>query len=530
MDNILLLILITIIISTILNTLLKRFEIPTLIGYIFTGTILTYIIDEEYIHSDGLHLLGEFGITLLMFSIGLEFSFRQFYLMRREVFLFGFLQMLSTGVIFTLISYYFFGFDNKSSIILGFALSLSSTVIILKQLNESGDIHAKFGRKVLGILLFQDLAVIPLLLLITIFTNETLSIGELLMQTALHIVIVFLILFVVGKVAINYLLLLVSQTKSEEIFLTSVFIIVLGSAYLSHTNGFSYSLGAFIAGMLISESDFKYKIEADLIPFKDILLGLFFITVGMHIDIEFIAHNIVYLLILLVGILVLKFGLLYLILRFFAKKTTAFKSALVLSGVGEFAIVIFELASSNHLVEHDVVQLLIVVIVFSMILTPFIFKYIHHLTELIRDKSKHSYVEPIEKKEHYIVCGYNLLGQKLVEHFKQNQIANFVVIEKSIKLVKDGKKRDIPIYFANASQKNTLEAMNIKHSTAIILAMHNIDKIRLVVQVIKEIDSSIKIIACANSAEEVVVLNDLQIDSIININDTIARKIINSSL
>lgn len=207
MDNLLTIVLTATFIATIINLLLRKFHIPTIIGYIFTGTIITYLFGlNEAGSSESLHHVAEFGIVFLMFTIGLEFSIQHLLSMRREVFFNGMVQVFLTGGIISLSAQFFFGVEQKSAIIIGFALALSSTAIVLKVLNDSGKIHSIYGRKVLGILLFQDIAVIPLLLMINIFTATSESVSSLLYETFISAAIVLSLLFVIGKYVLNHFL------------------------------------------------------------------------------------------------------------------------------------------------------------------------------------------------------------------------------------------------------------------------------------------------------------------------------------
>lgn len=274
MDNILAIILSATAIATLFNILLKRFNIPTIIGYIITGFAIAYMYKLGR-NNDSLTHIAEFGIVFLMFTIGLEFSIKHLLSMKKDVFFYGFLQVLIVGGVIALGSEYFIGLEKKSAIIVGYALALSSTAIVLKILNDSGTIHTIYGRKALGILLFQDIAVIPILLMINIFLNQNSSISSLLLQTFYSAIIILGLMFIVSKYLLNRFLSLVVWADTQEIFIASVLLLVVGASFLAHSLGFSYSLGAFLAGMMMSETQYKHQIEADLVPFRDLLLGLF---------------------------------------------------------------------------------------------------------------------------------------------------------------------------------------------------------------------------------------------------------------
>lgn len=274
MDNFLEIFLITVAIAIVLNVIFKKFEIPTIIGYIAAGEIIS-----EIYHLSGkgeITHIAEFGIVFLMFTIGLEFSFKHLMAMKQEVFLNGSLQMLTCGFVFMLLAIGILGLGDKSATIVGFALALSSTAVVLKILNDNGDINEQYGRKALGILLFQDIAVIPLLLLVDIFSSNNQNIEKLLFTSLISALILITLLFFIGKYLVDRIFRLIIHTSSQEIFISTVLFMVIGASFLANYFGFSYSLGAFIAGALIAETKYKHKIEADLIPFRDLLLGLFF--------------------------------------------------------------------------------------------------------------------------------------------------------------------------------------------------------------------------------------------------------------
>jgi len=423
MENALLILIITTSLATLLNVFLKRFDIPTIIGYVITGFAISSIFHFAEDSKEMLFHLAEFGIVFLMFTIGLEFSVNHLKKMKKEVFLYGTMQVVLSGLLFTLLAYFAFGLETKSAIVVGFALALSSTAIVLKVLNESNQIHSGYGRHTLGILLFQDLAVVPLLLMVSFFASDTESVSFLLLETLAGAIIVFVILFVLGKYFLEHFFRWVMSTGSEEISLVAVLLVVMGASYLAHLFGFTYSLGAFIGGMMIAETKYRYRIETDLIPFRDILLGVFFVTIGMLIDWHSIIDYGHIILGLLVGITVLKGLLIFGLLYYFVPKRTALKTAMALFQVGEFSLAILALARSNDLVSNEVNQIMIITIVLSMIMTPFVLKNIKRLADLFTH-------EPVKLRDralvggtyrdHIIVCGYGPVGQKLVKKFVED--------------------------------------------------------------------------------------------------------------
>jgi CPA2 family monovalent cation:H+ antiporter-2 len=524
MEHLLIGLIVTIAIATVVNVFLKKVDIPTVIGYIFTGLIITQIFNFGEHSKETLSHLAEFGIVFLMFTIGLEFSISHMKAMKKEVFVYGTLQVVLSGLLFTFLTHTFFDVGVKNAIVIGMALSLSSTAIVLKVLNENGDIHAGYGRVTLGILLFQDLAVIPMLLMISIFTSKNASISELLTHTVVSAIIVFVILFVVGKFFIERFFDWVTSSNSEEIFLASVILTVIGASVLAEHFGFSFSLGAFIAGMTIAETKYRYRIEADLIPFRDILLGIFFVTIGMQIDITIMADFGLIILGLLVAIMLLKALVLFISLRFFMQGRSALKSSLALMQVGEFALAIFALARSNELISVETNQVMIITVVLSMILTPFILKNIKFFADLL-------FVEPKDLreralvstgyKEHIIVCGYGAVGKLLVERLKKKNVL-YVILEHDVKLVDDAiANGEESIFLANAAQKSILEHFDIKNSLAVITTISNPHHLRLIAENISSFGEEINSIVTVKNKSEEESISDLNITHVINRRETI---------
>jgi len=524
MEHLLIGLIVTIAIATVVNVFLKKFDIPTVIGYIFTGLIITQIFDFGDNSKETLAHLAEFGIVFLMFTIGLEFSISHMKAMKREVFVYGALQVILSGLLFTFLAHHFFGLELKNAIVVGMALSLSSTAIVLKVLNENGDIHSGYGRVTLGILLFQDLAVIPMLLMISIFTSENASISELLVHTVISAIIVFLILFIVGKYFIERFFDWVTTSESEEIFLASVILTVISASVLAEHFGFSFSLGAFIAGMTIAETKYRYRIEADLVPFRDILLGIFFVTIGMQIDITIVLDYGLIILGLLVVVMLIKALVLFGAMQFFMQSRSAIKSSLALMQVGEFALAIFALAKTNNLIDVQTNQIMIVTIVLSMILTPFILKNIKFLANMF-------FKEPTQLREralvstgykdHIIVCGYGAVGKLLVDRLKKNN-ALYVILEHDVKLVDEAiENGEESIFLANAAQKSILEHFDIKNSMAVMTAVNNTHQLRLICENISSFGENINSVVTVKNKSEEESISDLNITHVINRRETI---------
>ena len=523
-----LIVLLAIFIASILNILLKKLELPTAIGYIFTGIIISQLFNITPDNSSALEHISELGIVLLMFTIGLEFSFSELKAMKKQVFIYGTLQVILSGVVFAALAILLFNFSQKSAIVIGFALALSSTAIVLKMLNENGDIHAGYGRKALGILLFQDIAVIPILIIIDIFTKDV-ELSTLLLKTAIHMVLFFTLLIIIGKYLLNSYLEFSIKTKNQEIFLLAIFFTVLASAEVAHLFGFSYSLGAFFAGMLLAESDYKYQIEADLAPFRDLLLGLFFFAVGNRIELGVILENILIIVILVILIMLLKALITFLVL-IREQKRTAFKTALALSQIGEFALAIFVLAQNHNFINSITAQILATVVIFSMILTPFIINNLSKIADLIFSEPKIEYkISSVGFRNHIIVCGYGPLGVKVCNSLKRKYF-DYVLIEHDLALYNKALQDNQPAFFGNAAQLAVLEALNVKEACGVVITFHNLEKIRLIAKAVLDLAPKAHIVVRVREESERDAIKNIGIDSIIVMVDSLARDMTNELL
>jgi CPA2 family monovalent cation:H+ antiporter-2 len=538
-DNLLAIILTTVFISIILNVLLKKVEIPTVIGYIFAGSIITHIFDlNSAKHSQSLHTLAEFGIVFLMFMIGLEFSIRHLKSMKKEVFLFGVMEVLIVGNFFGALSHEVFGIELKSAIIIGFALALSSTAIVLKMLTEKNEIHSSFGRVVVGVLLFQDIAVIPILLMISIFSNTDQSIGSMLLWTAIDAVSLLVVLYLIGQYLLEPFLRWTLSAESEEIFLISALMIVIGFSYLAHLFGFSFSLGAFLAGMTLSETKFKYRIESDLLTFRDILLGVFFVSIGMSIEVGTFIDNWGIIALLVIGIMSIKALIIFLSLIPFTQKRTALKSSLALMQIGEFALAIFALATQNGILDSTLNQILIITVVFSMILTPFVIINLKKIADKIFDSSSHFEAPSIISdgyKNHIILIGYGPLGQRLAKELKKLNLS-YIILEHDYKLLQKARDEGEPVILAKATDVNTLKSFDVDKALSVILAIQNPATTRMVVDALTSLETKTNIVVAVKNPSQKAIIESFNndkicmIDTLEILSEAILKEVLNCNI
>ncbi|WP_298942052.1 cation:proton antiporter [uncultured Psychromonas sp.] len=517
MDSILIILAISLAIASIINIVLTKFAISHIVGYIITGTIISNIFDFNG-HADfsSLDLIGEFGIVFLMFTIGLEMSFSKLKKLRKIIFVNGFVQVVASSVIIFLIAFYLIKLDTTSAIIIALAFSLSSTAIVVTYLKKSKDIVTPYGEKSVAILIFQDLAVIPILLLIGFLAKEGLSVGDVLLKTALYACLVIAFMFTLGKKIIEWLLHFSSRARMEEMFLGSVLTIVLGASLLAHEMGFTYSLGAFIAGMIIAESHFHVKVESDIASYKDLLLGAFFFSIGTKIDVLYFLMHLHLVAGVLVSAMLIKAIVIYFLIRQESNKSDSIKSALALCQVGEFSFAIFALATSQSLLSEELGGFLILVTVLSMIITPFMVNNIYKLASLfVKEFFEADKITPVKVDHHTVICGFDTLG-RIVAKELHGKNKNFLIISDNLQHVLIARKRGYHAYFGHLDKQPVLESLKIELSSSIILTVNSIRNIKIICESVLQYHPQANLVVKINTLDEKEQLSDLAIHSFVH--------------
>jgi len=517
MDSTLVIIVASLAISSIINIVLTKFSISHIIGYIITGTLVSNIFASTISHNQhSLDLIGEFGIVFLMFTIGLEISVPKLNKMRTDIFFNGSIQVCLSAVIVFLLAYLLFNIEIIPAIIIALAFSLSSTAIVLSYLKKSKDILTPYGQKSVAILIFQDLAVIPILLLIGFLSNDDSPITEVLMNTFFYAVLIIIFMFTLGKKLIGWLLHFSSKAKMEEIFLGSVLTIVLSSSLIAHNLGFTFSLGAFIAGMIIAETNFHMKVESDISSYKDLLLGAFFFSIGTKIDVFYFAQNLHLVIAILTVVMLLKALLIYPLIRKQENKSDALKSAFALCQIGEFSFAIFALASKQQLLEQSLVDILILISVSSMLITPFIVNNIYKFSALfVTEFFESDKITPVKVKHHTIVCGYGVLGRIVVNELHKLGVP-FLIISDNLQHVINAREKGHKAYFGHLDKLPVLESLKVELSNSIIVTVNTLTTKKLICEAVLEYFPSAKLIVKINSLEEKQQLSHMPIKAFVH--------------
>ncbi len=498
-------IVITLFVSLMINIMLKRYALPTIIGYILTGTVIAYAFGlHQAVNNHTLQEIAEFGVVFLMFTIGLEFSLEHLKRMRYEVFVTGTLQIIITTVVVYGIGHFILGIEEQIAFICALAVTLSSTAIVLKTFNETGEINRRHGQRALGILIMQDIAVIPILLIIGFMSNSDREIGALLVHMFFSAIALLGILWLSGKYLLEPFFEQIVKTNSDELFVGTILFLAIGASYLAHTMGFSYSLGAFVAGMLIAETKYKHQAEADLVPFRDLLLGVFFITVGMQIKFDVIFSYIHIVVLLLAGIMALKFAIIYLLVRVRESRRISLKAAFSLVQIGEFSLALLELSRSYGLVPSPYGQAMIVTVVLSMILTPFILKKLPAICDLIL-QGEEQIPEPKADEEalsgHTIIIGFGEFGQSVAQETLERG-GFYLALDNNIEIFHRAQKQGANIIFGNAAKKEVLLSTYPQHAKNVIVAIDNPKKLLHVCYALLELVNHEHIIVKVHSKKE----------------------------
>lgn len=523
--NLVVIIVIALAIAVLLGIVLSKFKIPVLIGYIITGVCISYLFNFNAQSAESLRQIAEYGIVFLMFMIGIEFSFKKMKTMKQEVLLFGGLQMGLTAAFFYVVCQYIIGFNPATSIIIACAISLSSTAIVLKQIKEMRQIKTAYGNCSVGILIAQDIAVIPILLMIAMLSNEKLELSSLILHTLGAIALLLIVLFLPGKWIAQNILKFTAGMKTDEIFVATVLLIVLAAASISQYFGFSSSLGAFLVGMIIANTPYRYQVQAVLVNFRDLLLGVFFVTVGMQVNLLFLGKYFLAVLVILCFVMLSKTLLIYLFLCIFRTSKVALKTALSLSQIGEFSFAIFLIAVKNKVLDlhfeggliqsifgsklsgisgDDIYQFLTLLVIFSMIATPFILEKIDVIVDLILRKSKdktdsESADDTTNQKfsdnlsDHVLVCGYGDIGKEVVKNLRATGI-KYVAIDKDPRKVEEGLLIGDNVIYGNVTNKSIFRQLNTQDAMAAIIAIDNFDEIKNVTECVTEISNTCKVI------------------------------------
>lgn len=479
--------------SVLFVAFFRALRLPPLLAYFVVGVLFgPYAFGLLPDTESGRHF-AEFGIVFLMFSIGLEFSLPKLYAMRKTLFGLGGAQVAITMMAVMLVCW-LAGFSLTVAFIVASAFTMSSTAIVSKILMERVDLNSRHGRLSIGILLFQDLAVIPILVLISALGSETSDLTTILGLSFIKTVVLLFILFKFGRSVINFWFGLVAGQRSRELFVMNVLMVTLLLAFATNLAGLSYALGAFIAGMLISETRYRYQVESDIASFRDILMGLFFISVGMLFDFNYLIQNIGLVLSLLISFVLFKAFVIAVLTRFFGFEWgVGIRTGIILAQAGEFGFVILTLGLGRSLIGGDELQLVLSASLLSMIIAPFIIQYNGRIARklsksyILNTRQKVDALEHIGKElvGHVILCGYGRSGQYLGRFLKEESIP-FVALDIDPTRVHEAAVAGEHVMYGDAGRRAVLAAAGAGHAKALIVTYSDIRSSMKILHVTQE--------------------------------------------
>ncbi|MFQ6334692.1 cation:proton antiporter [Methylophilus sp. 3sh_L] len=495
--------------------LFRILGLPAMLAYFMIGIVLgphaLGLLEDE----ESGRQVAEFGIVFLMFSIGLEFSLPKLYAMRKTLFGLGGGQVVLT-LLASLVLGKMAGLSLTSAFIIGAAITMSSTAIVSKILMERVDLNSRHGRLSIGVLLFQDLAVIPILVLIQTLGAHSDNWLDVLGLTLVKSSVLLFLLFKFGKNMLNFWFELVAKQRSRELFVLNVLMVTLLMAAATNYVGLSFALGAFVAGMLISETKYRYQVESDIAPFRDILLGLFFISVGMLLNVSVLVDHIVLIVFLLALFLVFKIGLIALLTKFYGfEMGVGVRTGIILGQAGEFSFVVLALGLQTHLIDGESLQLVLSVAVLSMLVAPFIIQYNGRIArKLVKSYTRNSYkvVETIQEhsldlRDHVIICGYGRSGQYLGRFLREENIP-YVALDMDASRVQEAAAAGENVIYGDAGRRSVLEAAGLGRAKAVIVSYAETRATMKVLHVIQEKYPMLPVIVRTHDDSEMDILRD----------------------
>ena len=458
----------------------RLLHLPPLLAYLTVGILVGPHALQLLPDSSDARYLAEFGIVFLMFSIGLEFSLAKLKAMRRIVLGLGAAQVVLTVAATLVAGWLIGGYFNvglAGAFALGGALAMSSTAIVMKMLAERVELDTEHGKRIVGVLLFQDLAVVPLLVIVPALSAEAGVLMQTMALALLKAAVLLTVLLVGGQRVMRWWLLMVARRKSQELFTLNLLFVTLGLAWITEIAGLSLALGAFIAGMLISETEFKHRVEDDIKPFRDVLLGLFFVTIGMLLNMRVVIDNFGWVLLALILPVGFKFSLIFGLARFFgATAGTAIRTSLALATAGEFGFVLLSQAGGLGLVDKLVLQVVLAAMLLSMIAAPLLLQYSDRI--VLRLVSSEWLVKSLEianiakraiaVDKHVVICGFGRSGQHLAKILEQEGIS-FVALELDPDLVRAASAAGESVVYGDAGRREALVAAGIARAAALVI-------------------------------------------------------------
>ena len=520
---------------------LRFLKIPTALGYLLAGIALgpygfSIFADQvpifEFIglqDSEHIKILAEIGIVLLLFVIGLELTPQRLWQMKNLVFGLGGAQVLISAIIIGIIAYSW-GNNLNVSILLGLSLGLSSTAIIIQWLQEQKLFTSHVGRTSFSILLFQDLAVIPILLLLTILTsNMGDNIAQFVTVSLGKMIVTIFALYVIGKIILKPVFLFANRYGGPEVFMALSLLTIVVSASVADIAGLSMALGAFIAGLLLADTEYRYEIESLIIPFKSMLVGIFFVSFGMGINLNFIAEKPLWLFASVIGLMSIKAMIIFCLCKLWRlPNSVSAESAILLSQAGEFGLLVVGGALAAGLMVENVGQFMLIVIGLSMLLTPLLAPLARKIGTHIENnshKTKDYHANQAEEMQgHVVIFGFGRVGKSVANSLCREGF-KYIGFDRNIDSVSAERLTSNPVFLGDASKENTLKAAHIPNALCVVVTIDNAHSTLKIVKAIRSVNSATPIVVRAHSLDDAKYYEEFENVEAIAENMLISRKL-----
>jgi len=515
MENTLSLVLILLATAVLVVVLCRILHLPVMLGYLVVGILIGPHALAWMPDAAGTQHLAEFGVVFLMFSIGLEFSLTRLTAMKRTVFGLGGAQVLATILLVMAVAA-MFGLDWRAGLALGGVLAMSSTAIVSKMLVERAELNLPYGQQMMGVLLFQDLAVVPLLIIIPALASNPDDLSAVLAFATLKAIAVLLVLLVFGQHVMRPWFHVVARQKSSELFMLNVLLITLGLAYFTELAGLSLALGAFVAGMLISETEYRYQVEEDIKPFRDVLLGLFFVTIGMKLDLGSVVADFGWVMLALLALILFKILIVSLLARAFEGDWgVALRSAIGLAQAGEFGFVLLTLADGTHLLNDSTMQITLAAMLLSMLAAPFLIQHGEAIARRFsaaewtnRAMQMHQIaIQSMGSSGHIIICGYGRSGHTLASFLEKEKLS-FIALDLDSRRVREAAAAKKNVVYGDAAKREVLMAAGLMRAKALVISYKDKHSALAILRHVKELRPDLPVVVRTNDDTHVEALKE----------------------
>lgn len=504
-------------ISIVIILAFQRLKLPSLLGFLLAGIIVGPSAFNLLSSQHEVELLSEIGIIFLLFVIGIELSFKGLISIWRTVFIGGGLQVGLTILVTALLAMAV-DVPINTAVFLGFLISLSSTAIVLKILNDRGELKTPHGRLALGILIFQDIIVVPMMLVTPILAGEAENVTQTVLFLLFKLAAVGIVVFILQKYVVPFVFELVVKSQNRELFILSVIVFCFGVAWMTSAAGLSLALGAFFAGLIISESEYSHQATANVLPFREIFISFFFVSVGSLLDLNFFVANFVYILGFVILVLLVKMLIIGLVSTFLKQlPATSFKTSFSLFQVGEFSLLLSTVGVSTGILPQETYQYFLAVSIISMGLTPFVMLNSEKLTSYfvqlpiprpVKERLKarrdiHKVQnEEHEIEDHLIIIGYGLNG-KNIARVAQTLDIPYLIVEFDYTAFNEAKKANQLVVFGDAAEPEILHHIHVQKARVVVIAISDVASTKQIVQNIRQFSNTAYIIVRTRYVKEI---------------------------